>query len=40
MSILFRKQGRKIIRIIFIFLAVLVTLSMIAFSAPGLFGLF
>lgn len=40
MSILFSKKGRKAVKVIFGILAVVVTLSMIAMSAPGLWGMF
>jgi hypothetical protein len=37
MSILFSKKGRKLIRGLFIVVAVLVTFSMIAWSVTGVF---
>jgi hypothetical protein len=40
MSILFSKKGRKAVKVVFGIVAVLVTLSMILMSAPGLIGMF
>lgn len=40
MSILFSKKGRKVIQVVFTVVAVLVALSMILMSAPGIIGLF
>lgn len=40
MSILFSKKGRKAIQVIFSFVAVLVTLSMILMFAPGIVAMF
>lgn len=40
MSIIFSKKGRKAIQFIFGFVAILVTISMIALYAPGIALLF
>lgn len=40
MSILFHKKSRKVVRVLFAILAVLVTFSMLALYAPGIFTMF
>lgn len=40
MSVLFSKKGRKAVKVLFGILAVVITLSMILWSMPGVFGMF